>query len=354
MQQVAGRAGLRNCLACAVAAFTLVFAPCVARAEQAVSTLQTHVEESAQRPWAKGVPVAKQEAARALFDEGNGLLKDSVFRPAAQKYEEALQLWDHPGIHFNLALTLVSLEKPVEAYEHFKKAITFGALPIEAERLERAKSYLSLLEQQMATVKISCDEPGAIVRVNGAQLLTCPGRVELKVKIGDNLFSASKPGFERTDISRMLKPKEVVDLPLKLFHAEDLVVYKRKFSAWVPWASMATGAAVVGGGVLLGVASQNAYQKFDQNVAGSGCPTGSLQCAPVLDQGDVKSQGDTLRTLSFVSYGVGGALVATGIVLLVVNKPVEERMTPDQLSRGVAVLPWASPNSLGLGARGRF
>lgn len=331
---------------------TLALAPAVARAE-APSTVQT-LADDAQRPWAKGVPQVKQDAARALFEDGNSLLKDSVFRPAAQKYEEALKLWDHPGIHFNLALTLVSLEKPVEAYEHFRRAIAFGAAPIEAERLERAKSYLSLLEQQVATVKLSCDEPGAVVRLNGAPLFTAPGKMELKVKIGDNLFSATKPGFERTDISRMLKPKEVLELPLKLYHSEDLVVYKRKFAAWVPWVTMGAGALALGGGAALGVASQNAYQRFDQNIAGTGCPAGSLQCNPVVDEGDVKSQGDTLRTLSFVSYGLGGALVATSVVLLVVNRPVEERLSPDQLSRGVALLPWASPNSLGLGARGRF
>jgi len=336
-----------------VAAVTLAFAPGVARADQAVTTLQTQPDET-QRPWAKGVSPVKQEAARALFEEGNSLLKDSVLRTAAQKYQEALMLWDHPGIHFNLALTLVSAENPVEAYEHFKKAIEFGAAPIEQERLERAKSYLSLLEQQIATVKISCDEPGAIVRVNGARLFTAPGKVELKVKIGDNLFSATKPGFERTDISRMLKPKDVLELPLKLYHSEDLVVYKRKFAAWVPWVFMASGAAVVGGGVALNVASQNSYQKFDQNIANGGCVPGTVQCDPVVGEDGLKSKADTLRTLSFVSYGVGGALIASSVVLLVVNRPVEERTTPEQLNRGVAFLPWAGPNGLGLAANGRF
>jgi len=353
MRRVARWIAFRGGLACAIAALTLASAAGVARADQAVTTLQTQADDS-QRPWAKGVPLVKQEAARALFIEGNSLLKDSVFRSAAQKYEEALMLWDHPGIHFNLALTLVSLEKPVEAYEHFKKAIAFGAVPIEQERLERAKSYLSLLEQQVATVKISCDEPGAVVWVNGARLFTAPGRVELKVKIGDNLFSATKPGFERTDLSKMLKPKEVLELPLKLYHSEDLVIYKRKFAAWVPWTFLATGALAVGGGAALSVASQNAYQKFDQSIANGGCAPGTVQCDPVLDEDGLKSKADTLRTLSFVSYGVGGALVASSVVLLIVNRPVEERTTPEQLNRGVAVLPWADPHGLGLGASGRF
>jgi tetratricopeptide (TPR) repeat protein len=117
--------------------------PHAVRADQSISTLQAQ-EGDADRPWAKGVPLAKQEAARETFEEANSLLKDSIFKTAAQKYLDALQQWDHPGIHFNLALTLVSLEKPVEAYEHFKKAIAFGVAPIDEDKLERAKSYIAL------------------------------------------------------------------------------------------------------------------------------------------------------------------------------------------------------------------
>jgi hypothetical protein len=330
--------------------------PQVARAEAPTSLDAEAPLSDAERPWAKGVPLATQETARAIFEEGNSLLKDSIFKSASQKYLEALKLWGHPGIHFNLALTLVSLEKPVEAYEHFKKAIAFGAAPLDEDKLARAKSYIALLEQQLATVRLSCNEPGAIVRLNGAHLFTAPGNMELKVKIGDNVFSATKPGFERTDISRMLKPKEVLELPLRVYHSEDLVVYKRKFAGWVPWVPMAAGALTVGGGVALGFASQGAYQKLDSEVgAGGGCAAaGAVQCSPSADQSALNSEADMLQTLSWVSYGVGGALVVTGLSLLIVNRPVAERATPDQLSRGVALLPWAGPNGFGFGARGQF
>lgn len=60
-------------------------------------------KQQEERPWAKGVPKAKQDAAIALFAEGTELFKNSFFVRAVEKYREAIKQWDHPAIHFNLA-----------------------------------------------------------------------------------------------------------------------------------------------------------------------------------------------------------------------------------------------------------
>jgi hypothetical protein len=64
------------------------------------------------RPWAKGVSQDQQRAAIALFEAGNGLLKESIFLKAVENYRKALALWDHPGIHYNLALALLNSTSP--------------------------------------------------------------------------------------------------------------------------------------------------------------------------------------------------------------------------------------------------
>jgi hypothetical protein len=328
--------------------------PNAAHADQSITTLQAQ-EGDVDRPWAKGVPLAKQEAARTTFEEANSLLKDSIFKSAAQKYIDALKLWDHPGIHFNLALTLVSLEKPVEAYEHFKKAIAYGAAPIDEDKLERAKSYLSLLEQQLATVRVSCVEAGTVVRMDGQQLFVAPGQVELRVKIGDHLFSAVKPGFERTDISRMLKPKEVLDLPLKVYRAEDLVVYKKKFAGWVPWVPTISGVLVAGGGVALSLAAKSSFDQFDSDLAAPCADQG--QCSPSPDSNGLLGQGETFQVLSIVAYAVGGTALATGLVMFSINQPKQFRLTPEERNAGVggvAVVPWFTTSGGGLATSGKF
>ena len=63
------------------------------------------------RPWAKGVSPEAQKAADELFRQGNDLLRESLFVQAATKYREALRRWDHPGIHYNLALALLNLDQ---------------------------------------------------------------------------------------------------------------------------------------------------------------------------------------------------------------------------------------------------
>ncbi|HSJ99015.1 MAG TPA: hypothetical protein VLC53_18205, partial [Myxococcota bacterium] len=55
-------------------------------------------------PWSRGVPTAVQEAARAVFLEGNRLFKIPLFAKEVEKFTEALGTWEHPAFYFNLAL----------------------------------------------------------------------------------------------------------------------------------------------------------------------------------------------------------------------------------------------------------
>src|SRR5690349_12569407 len=66
--------------------------------------------KTSERPWAAGVSPERQEAALKHLQEGNGLLKESLFVAAAKVYRQALTEWDHPGIHYNLALALLNLD----------------------------------------------------------------------------------------------------------------------------------------------------------------------------------------------------------------------------------------------------
>ena len=85
---------------------------CASVATSSIARAQTGPTETGDRPWAKGVSKERQEAAWEVFREGNALLKDSLFAKAADKYREALKSWDHPAIHYNLALALVNLDQP--------------------------------------------------------------------------------------------------------------------------------------------------------------------------------------------------------------------------------------------------
>jgi len=201
------------------ALFCLV--PARAEAEQAQQTLTAPAAEtpgasSEATPWSTGVTAAEQAAAVKPFEEGNAFLKDSLFKLAADKYREALEHWDHPGIHFNLALALFSLDQPEQVYVHLQKAIAYGEGPLDADKIDRAKTYLTLLEQQLTPIVVSCDQPGTAVRMDGRVLFTAPGKYEAWVRAGEHTWSASKPGYELTQRTLVLKPKTPVTVKLQV------------------------------------------------------------------------------------------------------------------------------------------
>src|SRR4051812_45471360 len=86
--------------------------------------------EEPPRPWAAGVTQENQTRAFALFKEGNSLFTNAQYTTANLKYREALILWAHPAIQFNLAVSLIQIDKAVEASEMLDSALRFGEAPL--------------------------------------------------------------------------------------------------------------------------------------------------------------------------------------------------------------------------------
>src|SRR5262249_25641806 len=119
------------------------------------------------RPWAEKVPESAQKEALQLFEEGNKLFETSEHTAALAKYREALKVWDHPAIRFNAAVALINLDQPLAANENLELALRYGALPFSQENYQQALTYRKLLHGQLATLKVSCSEPGAELSMDG-------------------------------------------------------------------------------------------------------------------------------------------------------------------------------------------
>jgi len=96
------------------------------------------------RPWAQGVSPENQKAALGLFNEGNALLRDSIFPKAAEKYREALTHWDHPAIHYNLAVALRGLGPADAIAAELRAALAYPAA-LGAARTATARAQLARL-----------------------------------------------------------------------------------------------------------------------------------------------------------------------------------------------------------------
>jgi hypothetical protein len=352
----------------AVAAAVIVGAAGAAAAADPAPTLAPQEElepkpaaEDAVRenPWSQGVPEAERRAADALFQEGNALMRESITLSAAAKYREALTHWDHPNVHFNLAVALISLDQPVETYEHLQQAIRYGPGPLQQERYDHARNYLRLLEQQLAHVEVRCAVAGASVELDGRPLFTAPGSYQGLARAGRHTVVARREGLVTNQSVRVLEGGQthVIDLELKTL--EELTEHHRRWDAWKPWAVVGAGAAVVLTGGALHYAGAQKIQEANRR-ANEECSTG----CPGGEPPDVKSlrqQGTNMQQAAIAAYAVGGATLVVGSVLAYLNRD-QTRVRPyDTAEPGapaprarIELSPFAAPGAPGVSVAVRF
>jgi hypothetical protein len=316
-----------------------------------------------ERPWAVGVSDDRQEAALKHLQEGNGLLKESLFVAAAKVYRQALTEWDHPGIHYNLALALLNLDQPVEVYEHLVAAVKYGADPLDPEKLEHARSYLRIIEKQVASLEVTCDVAGAQVTFDGGPLFVAPGRYEGLVRAGTHTITASKDGFAPTSRVETLSYDRKTTLDLKLYTASDLIEYRRRYPIWRPVAITALGAALLATGVVFSVQASNNVSAYDKSAANvctqmtaPGCGRDNPSYAK-LD--DLRRHGESYQRVAAIAYVSGGLIAGAGVLLLVLDRSTAYRVDPggerrDEVAAQARVSPLFAPGFAGLVGTGRF
>ena len=329
----------------------------------------TDAAGASDRPWAEGVPPNEQAAATKLFDEATDLLKEAFFKRAVDLYRQALSHWDHPAIHFNLAKALMNLDDPAAAYTHLKASMRFGGEPLTPDQREQVERYTKLLyETELAELVIETEQEGVKVTLDGVDLFTGPGRWQGVVRPETTkALLATKTGFQTQQLQPTLTKGQVNTIAITLEPLEASTRFVRDFDMWIPWTVLGGGLAILAGGGALSWQTSEAYAAYDDGVAqcnadspleftndagvlvsGSGKIGGCIPAASVLDKRD---QGDTFQTLSTVAYIVGGATVATGIVLFIINRerPVVDDV-PAPEGAPISVLPFIGPQQAGLTA----
>ena len=350
----------------------LVLGMGIARAERPKVADDKPLDKDQQAPWDRGVPPEQMQAAAAVFDEANAQLDASLPGKAADKYNEALKLWPHPMIHYNLALALIDLKRPVEVAEHLEKAIQYGVegLNNQTEKLDQAKRLLEFTLDQLATIEVSCQKEGAKVSVDGKHVFTVekgkPNRYRGRVPIGKHTFVAEKPGYATPVDAPLIDKRETFRIELKLYTSEELTRHRRRWAQrqWAPW-------AVVGGGVLVGAvggflqySASSSYRSFEDKVARCTMDAGNGSC-DASSFTKLRESGDTKRLAGFVGYGIAGAAIVTGGLLVYLNRRVAYQITTDEYrmeelhkqqakQKAVSVAPLVGPGVGGAAVMGRF
>ncbi|HUJ59678.1 MAG TPA: hypothetical protein VLX92_14335 [Kofleriaceae bacterium] len=338
---------------------SLVVALCAtAHAQQAPKDEKAGSNESLQngtagdRPWARGVADSEQQAALELFHQGNVELNDGLFAKAAEQYKQALKHWDHPAIHYNLALAEMNLDQRIDAFTDLTAAVKYGDAPLQSkDKYDNATRYLGLLDKEIADIEVSCDKPGAKVTVDGKEAFVAPGRFSTKVLVGKHTFVAEKQGYTTRINAPYIGPGEHFRIELKLYTAEELTRYHRKWQAtWIPYA--VGGGAVVLGAIAGGLelSAQSSYRDYDNQV--KTCP---MPCANTPELKQLRDSGDTKRAVGYVGYGVAAATLVTAGVLWWIDRPEAYQIRAEDLqNEQVTIAPVVAPTYAGAAVQGHF
>jgi hypothetical protein len=302
-----------------------------------------------ERPWAAGVAEARQAEARKLFDAGNLLFEQARYGQALSIYRDAVKAWDHPAIRYNMAVANIHLDQPLAAYEDLESALRFGSAPLERDAYAQALTYQKLLLGQLARLKVSCTEPGAQLFLDGELVLTGPGERSSVLLPGKHQLVASKPGFVAATRAVELVAGSTVEETLAPSALPRLapVRTERRWAAWMPWAVAGAGAAVAAIGLPFQLAARSNMQDYDRQV-GAACPTGCVSSAIPASTRDVESRARLDNGVAIGLFAVGGAALAGGIVLAVLNQP--RPVEPPK----VAVAPLLTDGRPGFVVSGRF
>ena len=275
----------------------------------------------ADEPWEQGVPQDKRDEAQALFAQGNTLFAQQAHQPALEKYKAAIALWDHPLIRFNLAVTLIRLDRILEAADDLDSALRFGAQPFTPELYRQAQDYQKLVAGRVGKVEASCDAASAQVLLDGKPWFACPGTKTLRVLAGEHVVVAEKPGYLTISRRIVVAGAATTTTKLEFVPLESAVKLDYPAPRWLPWTTASVGAAVLLSGLGLRFAARNQMDEFEADFRVR-CPTG---CKPdYSDVPDLKRDRDSAELKGDVAVTMmiaGGVATVGGAIWIVLNRP---------------------------------
>jgi hypothetical protein len=273
-------------------------------------------------PWATGVSDTAQDRANALFGEGNQLFAQLAHAPALEKYRAAIALWDHPMIRFNMAVTLVRLDRMLEAAEELEHALRYGEKPFTPELYQQALDYQNLVGKQLGYIEVTSEQPGTQVSLDGKPWFVAPGTKRVRVTAGEHLIVAEREDHMTVSRPLVVTGGATVQRTVSLVPIERAMIVEYRHPRWMPWATTGSGAvfALAGLGVWLkGKSDLDAFQKDFLRACPTGCEAG-LGMHPELAAAERRA---LLEGKIGVSLMLGGSAVAIGgAVWMLVNKPM--------------------------------
>jgi len=135
----------------------------------------------------------REREARALFREGNRLVKEGDYAGALQMFHSAYARLPNPKILINIGTTLQLLGRSPEAGDTYQRYLADP--DADPKRRDEVEAALRKIDASIGKLRITVDEPGARVVVDGTTVGESPQTILLRVKVGTHTVVAEKQGI---------------------------------------------------------------------------------------------------------------------------------------------------------------
>jgi hypothetical protein len=300
---------------------------------------------------AQTVSQANQDCGLATYRTGNNLIVSGDFLHAVEHYRAALRCWDHPAIHYNLAIALINLDQPIQVAEELDAALAGGRGPLSDDKFDHALEYRRLVEGQLGTVEVSCDRPGVRTFLDNKVVFTTPGTYGTRIRVGRHELLVERGTEEERIQIPFIGPGETYRIKVPVDRPPPPPPPPR--TMW-PYGVIGAGAVAAGAGLLFELSARSSYRQYDERVAACGSNMGCSSSGSDLLA--LRNTGDTKRSIAFATFGAAGALIVTGAVFAYLERPGSQPSSGDpEPSRPLtAFTPIVSPGMTGGMVQGQF
>ncbi len=134
--------------------------------------------------------------AKEAFSSARILLENNDFAGALDKYEQAFDLSKDPRLLFNMAICARGLKEYARMQALLLRYEREAGSAMPAQDRADVDAALAAIRDLVGTVKLTVEEPGATVALDGRAIGTTPLAEPLVVDLGPHTLSIKKPGYE--------------------------------------------------------------------------------------------------------------------------------------------------------------
>lgn len=266
----------------------------------------------------------REREAQALYRAGNELFLDRNYAEALAKYQAAVARWDHPAIRYNMAECYISLVNTLEAYRQLERALAQGRRPFAAnpEYYERGLQLRKRLLAQLGHVEIVAKQPNVHITLDGETIESEQGGIAIVVSPGAHQLVVKSPGYLTDSQSIVISPNERRKIEVVLSPVPVPRVERRRWRRWIPWAVASAGAAVMLTGTPLMVLADANYGDYEQAIHDMCQPSRACDrnALPEATRA-LRRRGDRQKLAAQLLWTTGGAVLAAGTILTLLNQP---------------------------------